>query len=306
MNAVGGLARRDGFILAVLDSPVMHVEVVPALGAKVLSMIDRRSGREWMWSPPGDPPLFANRLGDAFPDSTLRGADECLPTIDACRWQGRELPDHGEAWSVPWTLDEAALAHGALVTRLDLPLTPLTVERRITLDVDRATFSYHVRNRGAGTEDLLWAFHPLLSWQAGDRLELPPGAGPLHVECSTEAAGPQVWDGPQPAPGIDLEALELGHDRAYVKLFAGPLRQGRAAILGGMHDRFAVEWDPAELPWFGLWLTRGGWRGIHHAAPEPTTSGSSCLAHAIREGLGHRSLAAGSQAQWRFSVKLGR
>ena len=45
--SAGSTATRDGFLLAVLTSPEATLTVVPALGAKVLSLVDRRSGREW-------------------------------------------------------------------------------------------------------------------------------------------------------------------------------------------------------------------------------------------------------------------
>lgn len=298
------LATRDGFTLAILANELVSLTVVPALGAKVLSLVDRRTGREWMWAPPGDPPLFASPFAGDFPSSTIRGADECIPTIGACGWRGRELPDHGEAWSLPWAFDEAAFAAGTLTTSLVLPLTPLRVTRRITLVEATATFAYQVDNLGDTAEEFLWAFHPLLSWREGDRGEFPPA--PTTIRCAaTFAPGLRTLTSWQPQPGVDLEALELPQP-GYAKVFAGGLSSGRAAIQGGPGDRLALAWDPQELPWFGFWLTRGGWNGYHHPALEPTTSGSDRLDQAVADGLGHRSVPMGGTSRWSFALTLGR
>ena len=56
--------------------------------------------------------------------SPLVGADECLPTIAPCSWRGRELPDHGEVWNVPWAVDPEALENGILKTSVRLEISP--------------------------------------------------------------------------------------------------------------------------------------------------------------------------------------
>src|ERR1700760_3089700 len=90
----------NGFDVCRLCNSAVEVVVVPELGAKVVSLKNLSTGREWMYhSPGGQAKLFRNQLGDDFARSPLIGWDECLPTISPCTWRGRSLPDHGEAWS---------------------------------------------------------------------------------------------------------------------------------------------------------------------------------------------------------------
>ncbi len=91
----------QGFDVYHLGNEAVELAVVPELGARLVSLKDLRTGREWMWHPPGGLKLFRNRLGDDFSLSPLAGMDECPPTIAKCAWQGTELPDHGEVWSAP-------------------------------------------------------------------------------------------------------------------------------------------------------------------------------------------------------------
>src|SRR6266436_69141 len=98
----GQVRTRHGFEIYVLTNDRVQIAVVPELGAKIISLKNLQTGREWLWHPRNEVTLFRNRLGDDFSKSPLAGIDECLPTIAPCQWQACDLPDHGEAWSTPW------------------------------------------------------------------------------------------------------------------------------------------------------------------------------------------------------------
>src|SRR5882672_4545281 len=125
--------NEQGFSAHVLSSRKLRITVVPELGAKIISLKDLHTGREWMWHPRGGMKLFRNRPGDDFSQSPLVGADECLPTIMPCSWQGRDLPDHGEVWNAPWKVDSAAWENGILKTSVRLKISPFEFERTIEL-----------------------------------------------------------------------------------------------------------------------------------------------------------------------------
>src|ERR1041385_8547677 len=99
MNVVGlhcTTRREQGFEVFILGSQEVEVAVVPELGARIISLKDLRTGREWLWHPAGGRKLFRNRAGDNFARSPLVGVDECLPTIAPFSGQHRVLPDQGE------------------------------------------------------------------------------------------------------------------------------------------------------------------------------------------------------------------
>src|SRR5580765_6664736 len=103
-KVLGHVRTRQGFEVYILSNNKMQIAVVPELGAKIISLKNLQTGREWLWHPGNEVALFRNRLGDDFSKSPLAGIDECLPTIAPCRWQACHLPDHGEAWSAAWTV----------------------------------------------------------------------------------------------------------------------------------------------------------------------------------------------------------
>jgi len=123
--------REQEFTVVRLTNETAEIAVMPQLGARLLSLRNLHSGREWLWRPTGPLRLFRNSPGAEFSTGTMVGADECLPTIAACDVAGRKLPDHGEVWTQAWTLDEPALVHGTIRTTIQLPLSPLCFTRTI-------------------------------------------------------------------------------------------------------------------------------------------------------------------------------
>ena len=292
------------FAVVGLRSAEAEVKIVPQLGARILSLKDLRSAREWMDRPLG-PTLFANAPGEDFTKGTFAGADECLPTIAACLFGDRELPDHGEVWSLPWTLDEEALHHGILETTVTLPLSPFLFRRSLSLDGDRVLLRYSLTNTGEGKEPFLWAIHPLLAIRPGDRLVLPDDVRSVTVEAISGVPGVAPGDTlpwPKADKGIAFDLLDLGGE-AFTKVFAGPLVRGMARLQGVDGSAVEFSWDHRELPWLGIWITRGAFRGFHHVALEPSNAPCDGLSEAVARGR-HRLLESAETQLWSLNLRL--
>jgi hypothetical protein len=148
-------------------------------------------GREWLWSRP-DPARSAVVPGSAFVDAG--GLEECVPTV-------RGLPDHGDAWSRPWTGGPA----------------------RGTVECDRFELTRTVGDEGGAVVAsyrlaadpgfrFVWAAHALLDLSEKARLVAPhgtpvrifPEAAPLLG--SSWPCGAAHLDGRWPAPyGLELD-----------------------------------------------------------------------------------------------------
>lgn len=264
--------------LHVLCSECLQMAVAPELGGKVVSLLDRRSGRDWLSQASG-PRLFRNRPGDDFARSPLCGWDECLPTIAACRWNGRSLPDHGEVWSVPWQVERASAAEIRL--SVELSTVPLRFVRTLSLGAATVTACYELENRSDAPQPFLWAMHPLVQPRVGDRVELP-----AEARRQLPAA---PW----------LDTLDFGpRAPACAKVHCRGLTIGRAAIVNAQNGNgLRWQWNASENDALGIWLTRGGWNGCHHLALEPTNAPVDSLADAVASGCGG-SLAPRATKHW--------
>ena len=226
---------QQGFTVYGLKNDRVELRVAPGLGARVFSLRDLRTGREWMWHPPGELKLFPNKFGDPFIDSTLTGIDECLPTLSACEWKSRQIPDHGEVWALPWKIDEAAFLERKITTSVAAPLSPFSFIRMIELDANTVTFSYELTNTGLQPEEFVWTVHPLLTLEEGDRMELPGEVAEIRINggsAAPELAFGSIWKYPLPFENFRLDMLRLGENReACVKGFTHPLALAAARRL---------------------------------------------------------------------------
>lgn len=278
----------QGFKAYLLTSDQVRISVIPELGARIISLKDLRTGREWLWHPAGGARLFRNAPGDQFERSPLVGVDECLPTIAPCCWQQRNLPDHGEVWPAAWTLDAEAWERGLLRTTVALDISPFDFERTIQLQGNEVRLLYQLRNRAAAAENFLWAMHPLLRLQPGDELELPESTralldGALWAE---ELAALPIKDGCQ-------------------KVFASRISEGHAAIHNPQTgDRLLFEWDAAKNNTLGLWLNRGGWHGHHHFALEPA-NGEPDMLTAAAQSKRCGVIGVHGSVTWQVCIRVG-
>lgn len=304
--------KEDGFEIFGLRNEFVEIKIVPELGGRILSLRDRRSGREWMDRPHGQA-LFRNDYGDDFASGTFAGADECIPTIAPVRWRGRDLPDHGEIWALGWSLDESLFREGMIKTSVDLPVSPFTFSRTITLCGERVLLDYEVTNRGEQEEFFLSAHHPLYALEPGDELHLPAEVQEVFVSGSAgkvECLPETRWRWPEPKPGIHLGNLDLGGE-GYAKFFAGPLQQGEAALVNRRTGAgLEVSWDPLQNPWLGIWLTRGAYKGFHHLAIEPTNGCGDSLDALVPDssesnhGRAPAPLPPGASRSWQIEICL--
>jgi galactose mutarotase-like enzyme len=298
---------HSGFAGWRLSNDSLSVDVVPELGARIVSLKNVRSGREWCWHPDESMQLFANDYGDSFADSPNVGFDECFPTIEACEWQGRRLPCHGEVWSVPWTLDEEAWEEGIVSTTVTCRQSPLELNRQVSIRGNQVQLDYLLHNKGDQPEAYLWAFHPMMRVNSDDRLELPEEVRILKVEGVRgvpENAPESDWSWPSPFAGFELDRFELGaNEGASVKGFTGKLKECSARIASQANgEYFEISWEAEPNPFLGVWINRGAYRGFQHvAALEPTNSQTDFL----NKHHMPRLLPAGAQCSWSMTITLG-
>lgn len=298
---------RSGFPARQLSNAFLSVEIVPELGARIVSLKNARTGREWCWHPGQALQLFANRYGDVFVDSPNAGFDECFPTIEACEWQSRQLPCHGEVWSVPWALDEAAWEQGIISTTVRCKQSPFELNRQVSVRENQLHLKYLLRNQGANPEPYLWAFHPMIQVSAEDRVELPPEVQALRLEGATGSpmsAPGSNWTWPSPFPDFQLDRFELGANQcASVKGFTRKLENTWARIANRANGEFLeIAWDAEPNPFLGVWINRGAYQGFQYvAALEPTNgqTDSLCRHHT------NQILPAGGECSWSMTIALG-
>ncbi|MFD0310268.1 hypothetical protein [Streptomyces sp. NPDC127119] len=234
----------------------MPLEVVtdPAHGGRWTSL-RTTAGREWLWHREA-PERAGAAPGDAFVDAG--GLEECVPTV-------RGGPDHGDAWTRPWTpVPTPDPDHVPGPERGD--------DDRYVVRCDRFTLSRTIRGTPDGAEAdyvltadagfrFVWAAHALLdlsdraSVRIGDgaRTRLFPEAAPLLARPWPKGA-PWV-EGDWPAPcGLRLD--RFGPDDGTA---VGAVVDAPGCCVHDGRDRLSLALEADGQPTsVALWRNLGG------------------------------------------------
>ena len=308
----------DSFDAIEVNSGAIALTLVPALGGKLSSLRDLRTGREWLWHNPRIPYRRVPH-GDSY---TLKadtgGWDECFPTVAPCAypsplWAGAQLQDHGELWSQTVMLD---------VTERDDAITlhnrwrgvalPYTFERAITLDSGSARlhFDYNVTNDADAPLQFIWSAHPLLAIEPGMQLLLPSSArfncwATLPADLIARESDVQY---PLLAHDLDLTTLPDASAAIALKLWSDPLSEGWAT-LRARDGELCMRWDTAQLPQVAFWLNLGAWAGdggapYYNLGLEPCIGAQDSLAEAVTKFKLYETLPPQGARRWWLDVEL--
>lgn len=292
--------------IVAIENAEIRVEIDPEFGARVLSLIDRRSGRDWMAK--GAQSTQTGEDAIYLADEAV-GWDECFPTVapwDASATAlGRKLRDHGDLWGRPWAVE--ALSADSVITRRDD--RGFRFSRRLSLQGATLAADYAVTNMGTTALPFMWALHGLLAVTPEDRIEMA-GVGSVSATYIADRGrtliAPQlVWPGPGNAIDVPLDTVRGIEAQFAAKLYASDIPAARAAI-GGSRGWLELAWDGKQLRHLGLWLNYGGWPEpghVHHLALEPTTAPVDHLGEALAQGTAH-ILEPGFTSRWRVTMTL--
>jgi hypothetical protein len=322
-----------GFSTLELDDGRVRVVVCPALGARVLNLVDQWTGRDWLVqgeAPPAGADGTASTWsapGAIFSGAVAYGWDECLPTVDPCPDpvdpSGPPLRDHGDLWGRPAEI----ATEGSMLSATWAGLRhPYDFTRRLRLDGPRVVAEYELVNRGPTDLPVLWSMHPLLALEPGARVEVE---GLVSVRVARAiglplAPVPGRAEWPE-TPGTDGRpiALDVVRDagagtalKAYGgwELYGGwdgaggEGLPGVAAVTQPDGARLELSWYAPIAPNLGIWLDDGGWpappdspRRQH--ALEPTTSPDDDLAAAV-EANRALVLAPAERVAWSATLRV--
>jgi galactose mutarotase-like enzyme len=258
-----------------LENAALSLEVVPELGGKITSLRDRVTGREWLWTNP-----YLERRpaepGESYVERhDTGGIDECFPGV------------HGELWSRPWAVVRSGPSELALSARGgSARFYELRRTLRLAPDAPRVELEYELESHDAREIAFVYCLHALFAIEPGMRIEVP-FATPVAVV-------------PDPrAPGFRPRA-----EKRFV-----PVTRGEAALVSaGGREALRVRFDPAQLPFVGLWQNYGGWSGAGTApyfnlALEPGVGDDDSLERACANGT-QGLLAPGARRRWWIALEL--
>ncbi len=312
-----------------LESEYLRVVMIPEYGGKIVSLYDRRVDYEWLVT--ARHPLTPPAYGSIFVEQDMSGWDEMFPTINACSYpvpglyHQRQLPDHGEAWTLPWSIsDPIQISEGMdpfahtlpggqkLVLSLEGRILPYHLSRSAWFEKpDCLRLDYLLQNLGPEPVQALWAAHPQFAASADTRILLPETVKEVvnvsHGRTWGEEGVLYPWPEAVSQDGRTWQLDSIGTlENRDCRKFYIPAGQS-VSWVGLSQPRHGcslhMRWQSTELPYLGIWVDEGAFNPKPAAALEPSNGFYDNLAVAVqnRRAL---LLQPGESQSWSLCVQL--
>lgn len=265
MQTITEAVRFRNFPACRLKNDKLSVTVLPDLGGKIASLYSRETEFEAaaQWNGSYRLPSF----GDAFSAFDSSGIDDAFPNIDSEEYEEFFYPDHGAVWSSQMAAREEA---GRLVLETYLTAFGCVYQKEFSLMDSTLRVHYRITSKNPKRElPYIWTLHDLIRYEKGMCLVLPEEIREVLITCGSRQGSTITVE--HSAFDID-KALKQSED-GMVKFYSlTPVRSGRCGYLfPSYHTGLMLSYDPEILPYLGLWITAGGYRGDYNCALEPST-----------------------------------
>jgi len=283
-----------GFHAVILENRRIRVVVLPGIGARVLSFIDKENDADLLWHHPRrapEPVVFGSASADVW---WTGGIDDIFPTDFPCVYQNEQLPYLGELWTNDWDyrIDcEGENVSVTLVTRT--AISPFEVTKTIRLRADDSFFSvtYAIRNIGCAAYDWYFGIHPGIEVSKGSRLIFPVRAAVIDDSWprgTLAAKGTEyIWPMCPRADGtvIDLSTAPGPEAGWWTFQYGLDVQERWFAVLNPAHAHaWCQTFDKVFFPNLHFYLGYGGWRNTYSIIPQLATGWPASLADAVEAG----------------------
>lgn len=290
-----------GFKSIVMESDLIRLETVPEIGGKLVSILYKPTGMEWLLSS-GSRRIRQPIPGSVFGDWDMSGWDECFPTINSCPSgieEGVSFPDHGELWSLPW---ECSIEGGTVTGSVRSPRLPYQFTRILSFPAaDRIRLDYRADNLGDGHMPFLWVPHPQFAITEPTRILLPESM--KEMQCVFEGhslKNGEIYDWNEVSfisPAVTGDGRKL--------YYPGKVPAGCSGLYGEESGNFLILSVSADkVPYLGIWVDEGMFNDRVTCALEPSIGYYDSLEMAAGNGTA-QILQPQSSFSWHVELTLG-
>lgn len=281
MNRIRTDMQVDGIPIFRLESDELIADVAPEVGGRIIRLIDKKSGYEFLWK---NRALRLERLelGSPYDPNFYGGIDELIPSDIIETVGNAEYPDHGELWTTPL---QASVEGDALLLQGTFPNTGIQYERRMSLrnGASSLDIDYKISNPTPYDRHFLWKMHAALNIAENDEIDCPAKTGRVidltwSRFSSTEPFAWPVFEG-QRADRIPAKNGTADFFYLY------NLTEGRMAWKRRSANlEFAYHFDTDVFPFCWLFASYGRFLDHYTAVLEPCTTMPLSVNEALAKG----------------------
>ncbi|MDD5017890.1 MAG: hypothetical protein PHO15_07325 [Eubacteriales bacterium] len=265
-----------------LENDYLSVGVLPVNGAKVFSLYNRITGREYMTQAVSQ--QYAElKFGEEYIQAEVSGFDDCFPTVDPCvyadyPWEGTPIADHGETCQLKW---DYALHDSGVDMEVHGVRFPYVLRKSLRFKDDKTLrIEYEAKNCCAYDMKFIWTGHIMLNAQEGGRIILPyeQGARAKIVFSFNERLGKPgdivEWPSDFAKDGekqrFDVTAKRNPNGNNYKLSFIDRIKKGEFIYQYPDGDSVRLLFPQQRISYMNIWVNEGSAFGLHSIAPEPS------------------------------------
>jgi galactose mutarotase-like enzyme len=274
----------DGLRLLELENEWLSLSVLPEVGAKILTLSDKKSNRKVLWRNPRIRPQ-AYPIDANFDNYWCGGWDDAYPTADACVHGGEPFPNLGELRSLRWEVETLEADETKATARLSAygPISAIKATKTVTLTGRTLQMNFAIESLSPIPLDFLWGTHPAFAVEGGSRLIIPARTGIVAQSNHPSLGKPGDRYSWPLINGTDMSIVPDISSGINCGHYATDLEDGWFAV-ETRGQGILYEFPRETCPHLWLWLVYGGWRGYHHAVVEPWTGYPVNLEQAFEQG----------------------
>lgn len=254
-----------------LENEYLRIVVLPCLGGKLASVYDKLKNFE-LAAQHSDKEYNIPHLGAKFYDYDASGMDDMFPNIVGANvtYMEKELeyPDHGEIWSSPFV---SHIEGESLHLSYESDRFHYLYKKTISLHGNKIKIDYYIENKREDPLPCIWAFHGLVRYEEDLELLFPNEVNKFeNVLQSPELGVIGKWYSKSDS-GYPFTKVPPKKSGTMVKYYVEhKLKNGFCGYRYPTQEiECLLEYDAKKLPYLGVWVTAGGYRGDYNCALEP-------------------------------------
>jgi hypothetical protein len=295
-----------------MENSEVSLSLLPEVGGKMISLMSKRTGFEFL-SLSGRP-FRKPAYGEDFEALDISGFDECFPAIGKGiyperPWEGIEIPDHGELFTLPW---DCEIVDDRIIMTVSSVRFSYRFTKTLSLSCTELCIDYELENLSPYEFKYIWSPHPLFTAMPKTKICLPEGVGLRAYDSHQSVPGRQIrqvgWPHAKQPDGsiVDISVLKPAHAKTAAKYFTTQLKEGWCGLQYPDGHALKILFPAEKIPYLGLWINEGGWPSSdpsYNIAMEPCTGCPDELETAIQNGE-YASIGNRQKKQWHLILSI--
>lgn len=261
-----------------LENEVLKMIIIPSMGGKVVSIYRKDKKFELLYQNKEEKYKKA-KIYDDFSFYDASGFDDAFPTIDesSVNINGKDVlyPDHGEIWSTSF---DYKIKGKEIELLFESKIFNYRYKKTFSMIGDSFEVKYEILNIGLMVFPCIWAMHCLIRCEEDMELLLPSGTKEVINVMKSNLLGavgdtytyPETINNQGNSMKLNTVRPLVANDmeKFYVKR---NVNEGYCGAYYPSKDiKYEVYYEKEKLPYLGVWISEGGYKGDYNCALEPT------------------------------------